>query len=54
MTSWRKREYGKHLIKLASKCLNKDYIFDNQKLGEEDQFLFKHIVEANSLDDLQK
>jgi hypothetical protein len=53
ITTWRKREYGKHLIKITSKCLTPDYVIDMSKMSKEDELLFKNIVEANDIEDLQ-
>jgi hypothetical protein len=53
VTSWRKREYGRHLIRISSKCLTPDFVIDEKKLSKEDELLFRNIIEANELDDLQ-
>ena len=34
------------------KCLTTDYNIDHKKLSQEDQLLFKHIIEANDIQDL--
>lgn len=50
LTSWRKNQYAKHLIKLIAKCITIEYTLDNQnKLSKEENYLYKHIIEANEI-----
>jgi hypothetical protein len=52
LTKWRKKEYAKHIIKIASVGMNKEYGIDIKKLKNEDELLLRHIVEANDVNDI--
>lgn len=46
-------EYARHLINLTSQNMTKEYQIDNTKLKPEEDLLYRHIIEANDVNDIQ-
>jgi hypothetical protein len=52
ITSWRKKEYAKHLARVSYPRITPEYIIDTSQMPAEDELLIRHIFEASDMNDL--